>query len=1376
MTKAAVPPELAERFNAWAECLVDMTGRNPLLNCRDTRKGQIHLTEDAARQLLAGGTHPIGDLVDIDAEDVRNQVTTVLRRALESRSHYGLDTLCLSEGLISWQDTTVATIRAPLILHQVRVELTTAAVSDAVISVPEDRDRFNPVLRHYLCTVGCELTDDEVEFLEEKEPGCVLAWLQPRVNAELQLGLEGDYRLRTFSPQKLPMVHDLRTAQVELARHPVVRALAGDTAAKAELQHVETPVLRNAPDIMPAAEETLILDADSSQQWAINAALTGQHLVIEGPPGTGKSQTIANLIAASMAKGERVLFVAEKQTAIEAVRRRIAAVGLGDLLLDLHDGDAIRSVPAKPFLDVLETLPDVQAVPPDASARALDTTKAALLVHRRRITTRQAPWGCSYQQLINLEAQLKVAAEADVLPLNLLHDETRLSLAGIDTIAQAVDELGLIEPIQQLLSPQWILQPALLAGQLNDQAQVQRFGDAVDLFTETLQRIAAVQTDLVPLLRHPETLGLARLEALTTAKAELEEVNQWVDVGALQAIDPGRREQIIRQLEQKGCSCDGLGRLLDRPHREAVKQAWRLLRPGIDHSAVNVQQVLRAHALLQSLAEETTMVAEFKLPGTLAEQFSVLKAQLQAFEHLRIAIPDADAPLSALLELDRTLAAAKPLAIHHAAAIGSQLAIIVQAGARKDGIAQHVISGLQQGATAQVINAAIRKGWIHGVREAFMGLDGALGSTGRRQLDELVRSFQDLDRHIIARQPRKIRRLVAERAHRYRLNHRHEEDLLRQQALLMRRRRGRLTTRGLFRKAHGLMLALKPCWAMTPLSVSQVIPPDRPYFDRVIFDEASQILPCDVVTVVLRAKQVVVVGDSKQLPPTTFFTRHDHEGDEDEYGSDEDDNNLDTVNALQETESLLHGMKVLLPLRTGTRTLQWHYRSRDERLVAFANRHPELYGKQLLTVPAATDGEPFRFHMVKGELKDLCGVSPKAEVEAAVELCIQHLQHKPEQSLAVVAFGQRHADRIQTAFDRRLSTHPVGLPPHPPGRPGEPFKVCHPEGVQGDERDVIVIATGYGRDALTGEPSYRIGPLGQDQPNMMGLRRLNVAITRAREQVQVVTTIDPELYSAGKLDGNTSFKAFIDYLRFVQSGGPHPPAHGRTSLYISGLEEDVYRALTERGLKLVPKMGASSNPVDFAVQHPHTPGRYVMAIEVDGADNGANDTLRDRDRLRQQVLKDRGWWFHRIWSTAWFDHRQQEIDLVVTVYEQCLAAADEQDAAASRPAATTTTTDATSDTPAPAPLSPPTSPSPNNNRQGALPIAPRGAINKYTMPDLIRVIAWYQSDGALRSDEQILRGILPCLGFSRRGNRVVTVLNEAIAVWRQRELGAPGSV
>jgi hypothetical protein len=353
--------------------------------------------------------------------------------------------------------------------------------------------------------------------------------------------------------------------------------------------------------------------------------------------------------------------------------------------------------------------------------------------------------------------------------------------------------------------------------------------------------------------------------------------------------------------------------------------------------------------------------------------------------------------------------------------------------------------------------------------------------------------FRTADTDHIEQTVARVRRAAAERLVRARDEHGDQGTLVQAQAA---RRRGHLPLRQLFGAAPDVMTALKPCWAMSPLVVSQLLPGDRPYFDVVIFDEASQIVPADAIPAILRARRVVVAGDRHQLPPTNFFSAAS-DGDTDVEQAIKDDGSINLA--------LTTGFESILDVLTAalsegrTRSLTWHYRSHDERLIAFSNAW--VYDNSLTTFPGVA-GDDCLHHVLVDQTPSAAGQqdSVTAEVDRVVALILEHATERADQSLGVITMGIKHADRIDMRLRERLRERP-DLHWFFDETLDEKFFVKNLERVQGDERDAIILSIGYGKSA-DGRLPYRFGPLLQDG----GHRRLNVAITRARERMTLVSS------------------------------------------------------------------------------------------------------------------------------------------------------------------------------------------------------------------------------------------------------------------------------
>lgn len=344
----------------------------------------------------------------------------------------------------------------------------------------------------------------------------------------------------------------------------------------------------------------------------------------------------------------------------------------------------------------------------------------------------------------------------------------------------------------------------------------------------------------------------------------------------------------------------------------------------------------------------------------------------------------------------------------------------------------------------------------------------------------------------------------------------------------------------------------------------------------------------------------------------------------------------------------------------------------------------------------------------------------------------------------MIAMGLVHARRIEAALDDALQDRPDLEEFFNPDRQ-ERFFIKNLERVQGDERDAILLTIGYGKDRAGNLP-YRFGPLLSEG----GERRLNVAVTRARCRLTLVSS-----FSHLDMDPGRSKARGVEllrlYLEYAASQGRHLGDTGLTNIPLNPFEADVFDALSAQGIRLLPQWGASRFRIDLVALHPEKPGRFVLAIECDGASYHSAPTARDRDRLRQQQLEALGWRFHRIWSTDWFLRREEEIARTVAAYERAVQFADQQDEAHIEPISEPILPVATE-----ALITEPTPRAPFPKE------LQHRRINPNSRAELVAVIQWIQSDGQLRTDDEIIAELLPLLGYARRGPRIVATLEAAI--------------
>ena len=436
-----------------------------------------------------------------------------------------------------------------------------------------------------------------------------------------------------------------------------------------------------------------------------------------------------------------------------------------------------------------------------------------------------------------------------------------------------------------------------------------------------------------------------------------------------------------------------------------------------------------------------------------------------------------------------------------------------------------------------------------------------------------------------------------------------------------------MPVRRLLQTLPNLLPDLKPCLMMSPLTVSHYLSPDH-RFDLVVFDEASQVPPWDAINCIYRADQLIVVGDSKQLPPTPFFQQVDPEAE----GFDEEAEQAEEV-----MESILDSCEALLPAES----LRWHYRSRHEHLISFSNHH--FYDNKLVTFPApvlsADDLGVHLIHVPDGVYDRARSRTNRVEARRVAERVVEHLRARPERTVGVVAFSVAQAEAITDDLEGLRSANP-DLDQYFAGDRLDGVFVKNLESVQGDERDVVIFSVGYGYDEHR-KFHQGFGPLNKEG----GHRRLNVAVTRARQQVDVVTSVrcsDFDLAETAK----PGAQRLRDYLEFAEQGSEalRSEIESMGGEYESPFEESVAEAVRGFGYQVIPQVGVGGFRIDLGVVDPVSSGRFALGIECDGATYHSTPTARDRDRLRQEILEDLNWRIHRIWSWDWVRERRKETE------------------------------------------------------------------------------------------------------------------------------------
>ena len=986
---------------------------------------------------------------------------------------------------------------------------------------------------------------------------------------------------------------------------------------------------------------------------------------------------------------------------------------MSELILDLHGGVTNK----RRFAEQLSTsLSRAASVPQSDYGRLqgdLVTHRAMLSGHSERLHVVRDPWGIS---LYDLQSRVLGIAEDAALSHRLPKETAaRLSLDDLGTVSDLVGEwIELGGPHLPSEHPEW------------NSAAIATSQDAQKVFEAVCHLAVDIEPAATAKFRKAvDSVGLAIPGSVTSWRAtinlltHLETFAQSFDLGlldlpldeTLNALEQGSRgpaarfwallasaeyreaKRVVREASLEPGRISGLRALAVVGKAVAITRAWQeMARPGVKPS-IPVGLAEAAGSVGQLVSELAALGLYMTTARWLDEEASVVRERLRRLSSER----DIVARIPRIRDIESLLA---------------------------DRGMREILESVWDGTMRPELAAKVHEhAWLQTIVDEVSFTDPDFASFAGSRHDSSVSAFRSHDRGHVQSAGQRIRRAVAENLYATMNEYPQEAALVRKEA---GKKKGHLAVRRLFASAPNVMLALRPCWTMSPLLVSELVPAGERLFDVVIFDEASQVSPAEAIASLARAPQAVVAGDSKQLPPTTFFHKTI------EVDEEEADDSL----ALTSTyyESILDVLSSG-PLRETM--LLWHYRSRDERLINFSNAH--LYFGALTTFPGAIGADCLRGELVPfNPHPGRTTSSSPDEVERVVELVMSHARSRPEMSLGVIAMGQAHASNIEEFLRQRMaSIDDPDLEEFFSEEAEERFFVKNIERVQGDERDAIILSVGYHKD-VNGNLPYHFGPLNQEG----GERRLNVAITRSRSLMTVVSSFDARDMQPGrsKAQGVELLRQYFEYLR---SGGADVSAEP-TNVLLNPFELHVERLLTAKGIPLTPQYGVSGYRIDFAAAHPDRPGEMVLAIEADGASYHSSESARERDRLRQEVLENLGWHVHRIWSTEWFKNPEQEAARTLGAWRQAVTAADGVEI----PAVPSQDLVSAQEVPA---------------RRGPRPRIRRGEpITVYSSRELLEIVKWISSDTLLRTDDQLFAETQRLLGYKRRGSRINIAIQGAI--------------
>ena len=1167
--------------------------------------------------------------------ELQNALKYVYRTARTSLEENGANSLFLALGMLKWYETAKSEQPryAPILL--LPVDIIRKSGSSYIIR-KRDEDIILNITLVELLKQNFRINLDVLKELPKDESGVdvklIFTYFRRAIIEQKKWNVIEESMLGLFSFNKFVMWNDIHSNADKLKENVVVASLI----EKQDKQDAVTDVVdarvidkENVP-----MDFAIPLDVDSSQMEAIVESGRGRSFILHGPPGTGKSQTITNMIANALYQGKRVLFVAEKMAALSVVQSRLEKINLAPFCLELHSNKATK----KHFLEQMDEVLKVTKIksPEDYAQKSEE-----LFRERKELI--------SYMEALHQKASSGLSLYECISEyLSISEEETNAGLPPKEAITASFIEKckSQIEQIDAILGI--VGQPcrhALFGLEPIDNKQ-----DTLDAIQALLQEFSSAHDRLVSQLN---TLNSSIPFGLKT-EADL----KWLDMFAAHAASTIRSEEMHGQITSN--FSEDILRIDVNAYRrewETVKSKWFIPRYFAKKKFLKSLQVYGQ--VFESGIEETIQqVADYKRAiwnlGTQAEEM-VAFAHENGFRHQERqdayeaylghqpttrrkeflfdaeAVISTNKKLNALTEKLKTLTVEKKEKAYLVSHVGQWLDNYYQIRdwyhwvdkrqeLKRMGI-QPVIGMVEDGTEpVRAINALL-KGMYHQLINVTIDENQQLrmfnGLKFRQKIEKYKQDavrFQELSKQeLYCKLASKVPSTSAATAEGS------EISILKRN--IANGGRGN-SIRSILDNIPTLLPRLCPCMLMSPISVAQYIDLNADKFDLVIFDEASQMPTSEAVGAIARGKSLIVVGDSKQMPPTSFFSTTQ---------VDEEESDIDDM------ESILDDC---ITLSLCEHQLNWHYRSKHESLIAFSNS--QYYGNDLLTFPSVDD------HVARVRLVPVNGIYDKGhtrsnpeESKAIVNEIIRRLSDSELQkySIGVVSFSKVQGDRIEDDLIEELDKHPdlkeIAY------NSKEPVFVKNLENVQGDERDVILFSIGYGADK-NGRVSMNFGPLN----NAGGERRLNVAVSRARYEMIVYSTL-----KASQIDLNRShakgvegLKGFLEYaetgkLPFVSGNGL---ADNRNVMV-----SQICDALQQKGYLTESFVGRSNFKVDIAVSTREHPDRFILGLLCDGKSYYETKTTRDREIVQLGVLRMLNWRVMRVYSIDWYENQERTLSQIL---------------------------------------------------------------------------------------------------------------------------------
>lgn len=1215
-------------------------------------------------------------------------LTKMYRSAKSSLEENGASTLYLVLGLLKWVEgkKSEGIVRyAPLIL--LPIDITRKSASKGYTMRMRDEDaQLNITLLEFL-KQKYEIEIPGLNPLPMDEHGLDLPKIYAIVRrAVLILSgwdvVEAGF-IGNFSFSQFVMWNDMHSRPDMLERNDIVRSLiAGAVDWDCKI-----------PENIDLNEAYLPITADSSQIRAINMAASGVSFVLHGPPGTGKSQTITAMIANALTKGKTILFVAEKMAALEVVQKRLEALGIGNFCLELHSNKATKKAVLDQLKKVLEINVCGLSTEYDKKIQDIRKMRANLDAYVGKLHEKRA-FGKTLREMIDLyetipdegiELRFDSSYASQVTQSNL--DNQRRALSQLVAAGRGVGHPKM-HPLSAVGQTVYTQTLKMDLGQTVEayKSSLLMLKESVNEFTKSLNVEEPItKEDWKGMITCAQSLiSIEAIPAFLLVSNNLDQdfnfpltylkekgvvavrknilIQTWNETFLHMDMNlyRGKYDDANKKLFGKGKAINNLVNELQSFSHDAIMaeqipvlladvEVFQKMENDLKNNCEKLS--FEWKQLVENYDTEETFEnyrEEIKLQLQLVEQFTGRILELEQTKKLANCTAHAENVIENYRSLnEKESAAVELLNLSFAETEGNWIEsrvnfctkLLENAANIKDWIVYRQAEQLCKQLGLAVVCEAYEEGLEHEKilnvyqRSIYCAIiisvienEPVLNSFTGNGFNEQIIQFKKLDVEFMELTKEEMQcKLMHQIPSSYdSIQFSKELNILRR--AISSNGRG-MSIRSLFDQIPNILTRLCPCMLMSPISVAQYIAADNKPVDIVIFDEASQLPTCKSVGVLARGKNAVIVGDPNQMPPTSFFA-----------GNTVDEDNLD----IEDLDSILDDC---LALGMTSAHLQWHYRSRHESLIAFSNQ--EFYENSMLTFPSVNDREK-RVSMMKVDsfFDRKKGRVNEGEADAIVAEIKRRYQDKDlkNESIGVVTFNISQQtmieDKLQEAFQKD-SKFDVWA-----NEGEERLFVKNLENVQGDERDVILFSIAFGPDE-DGKLLLNFGPLNKEG----GWKRLNVAVSRARSEMLVFTTMTADMIDL-KRTKSKGVESLKNFLRFAEKGRLQFSCNEMIQKNEQGILDRICAKLEEFGYQYQKDIGHSNFKVDLAIINPFNPDEYILGIMLDGDSYKQSPNTKDREVAQINVLKGLGWDIHRIWTMDWWDNKDKEIARLLEILEE----------------------------------------------------------------------------------------------------------------------------